>query len=496
MFELALLGPLEARHNGEPLELGGSRPRALLALLALHRGSVVSLDLIVEELWGDESPATARHMVAVYVSRLRKTLGGDIVVTRRPGYLLQVGSDEVDATRFEHLLTEGREALAAGDAESAVARLGEALALWRGPALVDFAYEPFAQAEIARLEELRLQAEEERIDAELALGHSAELVAELETLVATAPLRERRRAQHMLALYRSGRQVDALAAYQEARRAFVEELGIEPGPELRELERSILGQEEKLLVAESSSSPVVPSTPESRRTVTVALVELVDSAGSAEDPETSRAVGQAGLEHVRETVESYGGTADELPDGSVLAVFGTPLAHEDDSVRALRAVNELRALGIVSRAGIETGEVLTAPNRTIHGAVVRTAARLMEAAKPGEVALSESTGQLVGDAARLEPLGSRRPRGLRLVDVASDAPVRPLRLDAPSSGEPGSWPSSVVSSCARSARGRHGWSPSWASRGSASRGSRASLVRFLQATRRSSWDGVWRTAKE
>ena len=151
------------------------------------------------------------------------------------------------------MLAEGREALADGDADLATARLGEALALWRGPALVDFAYEPFAQAEIARLEELRLQAEEERIEAELALGRGAELVAELETLVATAPLRERRRAQHMLALYRSGRQADALSAYQEARLAFVEELGIEPGPDLRELERRILEQDEGLLAAESSS---------------------------------------------------------------------------------------------------------------------------------------------------------------------------------------------------------------------------------------------------
>ena len=165
--------------------------------------------------------------------------------------------------------------------------------------------------------------------------------------------------------------------------------------------------------------------------MTVALAELVDSAAGAEDPEAGRAVGQAGLEQVRETVESYGGTADELPDGSVLAVFGSPLAHEDDSVRALRAVSELRALGVVSRVGIETGEVLTAPNATIHGAVVRTAARLMDAAEPGEIALSESTGQLVGDIARLEPLRSRTPRSLRLVDVAPDAPVRPLRLDAP-----------------------------------------------------------------
>jgi DNA-binding SARP family transcriptional activator len=427
LLELALLGPLEVRQGGVPLDLGGARPRALLALLEVHRGSVVSLDRIVEDLWGDESPATARHMVAVYVSRLRKTLGDDIVLTRRPGYLLQLGAEQVDAARFERLLAEGREALAAEDADSAAARLGEALALWRGPALADFAYEPFAQAEIARLEELRLQAEEERIEAELALGHGAELVVELETLVAAAPLRERRRSQHMLALYRAGRQADALSAYQEARLAFVEDLGIEPGPDLRELERRILEQDERLLAAEPWSSPAAPSTLEARRTVTVVLAELVDRAGGAEDPEA----GRAELEHVRDMVEHYGGTADELPDGAVLAVFGSPLAHEDDCVRALRAADELRTLGVVSRVGIETGEVLTAPNATIRGAVVRTAARLLEAAAPGEIALSESTGRLVGDVARMEPLRTREPQGLRLLEVAQDVPFRPLHLEAP-----------------------------------------------------------------
>lgn len=391
-------------------------------MLALHRGSVVSLDRIVEDLWGDDSPATARHMVAVYVSTLRKTLGSDIVLTRRPGYLLQVGPEHVDADRFQRLLTAGRDARATGDPGAAAGRLGEALALWRGPALVDFAYEPFAQAEIARLEELRHQAEEERIDAELALGRGAELVPELETLVATAPLRERRRAQHMLALYRSGRQADALSAYQEARLAFVEELGIEPGPDLRELERRILEQDERLLVAEPASSPAAPG---SRRTVTVVVADLRDQ--TADDPEA----GRAELEQVRETVARYGGTADELPDGAVLAVFGSPVAHEDDCVRALRAVAELRAVGVVSRAAIETGEVLAAPNATVRGTVVRTAARLKEAANAGEIALGEATGRLVGDAARLEPLGSGESQAaLRLVEVAPEAPVRPLRLDA------------------------------------------------------------------
>jgi DNA-binding SARP family transcriptional activator len=387
----------------------------------LHRGSVVSSDRIVEDLWGDESPASARHMVVVYVSRLRKRLGDDVVLTRRPGYLLQIGPEQVDAARFERLLAEGRDALADGDADLATARLGEALAFWRGPALVDFAYEPFAQSEIARLEELRLQAEEERVEAELALGRGTELVAELETLVATAPLRERRRGQHMLALYRSGRQADALSAYQEARLAFVEDLGIEPGPDLRELERRILEQDEGLLAAESPP----PATHESRRTVTVVVADLLDQVGGAEDPEA----GRSELEQVRETVARHGGTADELPDGAVLAVFGSPVAHEDDCVRALRAADELRSVGVLSRAAIETGEVIAAPNATVRGTVVRTAALLKELAEPGEIALGESTGQLVGNAARLEPLRSRELQGLLLVEVAPDAPARPLRLD-------------------------------------------------------------------
>ena len=230
----------------------------------MHRGSVVSLDLIVEELWGDESPATARHMVAVYVSRLRKTLGEDIVVTRRPGYLLQVGSDQVDAIASSTCSRrEGKRSrrgrrlgrCSPGRGACPLARAGARRLRLRA----------FAQAEIARLEELRLQAEEERIEAELALGNGAELVAELETLVAMAPLRERRAAQHMLALYRSGQQADALSAYQEARRAFVDELGIEPGPDLRELERRILEQDEGLLEPGPSSSPAVPPAgPEER----------------------------------------------------------------------------------------------------------------------------------------------------------------------------------------------------------------------------------------
>ncbi len=272
-LELALLGPFEVRQAGEALELGGVRPRALLALLALRRGSVVSSDKIVDELWGESPPPTARHMVEVYVSKLRKLVSGDVLVTLSPGYLLRADPEQVDIARFERLFAEGQEVLARGEATMATARLGEALALWRGPALVDFAYEPFAQTEIVRLEELRLLAEEQRIEAELALGNAPELIGGLEQLIAAAPFRERLRGQLMLALYRAGRQADALAAYAAARETLVEQLGIEPGPELRQLERAILGQEEWL----AGGQPSVPErarVTETRRFITVLFGEL------------------------------------------------------------------------------------------------------------------------------------------------------------------------------------------------------------------------------
>ena len=243
-LELRLLGPLELRCQGETLRLGGARQRALLALLCLQRGAVVSVDEIVDKLWGESPPASARHMVEVYVSRLRKLLGPGLLLTRAPGYRLDLDPESLDVARFERLLAEGSEALASGEPDFASACLGEALSLSRGQALADFAYEPFAQAEIARLQELRQLTEEERVEAELALGRAAELVSEIDSLVAAQPLRERRHGQLMLALYRAGRQADALAAFKRARETLVEELGVEPGQALRELERAILNQEE------------------------------------------------------------------------------------------------------------------------------------------------------------------------------------------------------------------------------------------------------------
>ena len=246
MVEFRILGPFEVVEHDQPVVLGGPKQRALLVALLLHRGEVVSIDRLIDELWGERPPATAAKTLQVYVSNLRKALGDGLLVTRGHGYLLQSAPGQLDLDRFEVLVGEGRQALEEGDARRASDRLREALVLWRGPPLADFAYERFAQSEIMRLEEERLAALEDRIDADLALGKHTVLVGELDALVREHPLRERLQAQLMLALYRSGRQADALERYQDARRVLIDQLGIEPGPELKELERAILAQDRSL----------------------------------------------------------------------------------------------------------------------------------------------------------------------------------------------------------------------------------------------------------
>jgi DNA-binding SARP family transcriptional activator/class 3 adenylate cyclase/tetratricopeptide (TPR) repeat protein len=245
-MDVRLLGPLEARVDGRPLPLGGRKQRALLAVLALGAGRTVSTERLVDELWGEDPPETAVKMVQIYVSQLRKVLPEGLLVTRPPGYVLAVEPEDVDLQAVERLLADGRAALAGGQAERAAALLADALERWRGPALAEFAGEPFGRVEIPRLEELQLAVLEERVEADLALGRHAEVAGELESLVARHPLRERLRGQQLVALYRSGRQADALASYQGFRRMLDEELGIEPSARLRELERSILRQDPSL----------------------------------------------------------------------------------------------------------------------------------------------------------------------------------------------------------------------------------------------------------
>jgi DNA-binding SARP family transcriptional activator len=242
-MEIHILGPLEASEDGRSLDLGPPKQRALLALLTLHRNEVVSTDRLIDELWAGQPPATAGKSVQVYVSQLRKMLGAGAIESGAGGYKLRLAAD-VD--RFARLAEEGRDFLGQGETRRAANVLREALSLWRGPPLADVAYESFAQSEIARLEELRLAALEERLDADLGCGREAQLVPELKRLVSDHPLRERLRAQLMLALYRTGRQAEALDTFRDGRRALRDELGLEPGRELQKLEQAILQHDEAL----------------------------------------------------------------------------------------------------------------------------------------------------------------------------------------------------------------------------------------------------------
>jgi len=256
--EFRLLGPLEAVVDGTPVRLAAEKPRALLALLLLNRNRVVPTERLVDELWGEEAPARATKALQVYVSQLRKALGPERLVTRSPGYELRVDEGELDVARFESLAAAAREQLSAGNARAAAAGLREALELWRGPALREFRSEPFAEIAGARLEDLRLGAVEDRLQAELDTGEAARVVPELEELVAAEPLRERPRELLMLALYRAGRQADALDLYRRTRDLFVNELGIEPGPGLRELEQAVLRQDTALRAPPRRPRPPAP----------------------------------------------------------------------------------------------------------------------------------------------------------------------------------------------------------------------------------------------
>jgi DNA-binding SARP family transcriptional activator len=242
MHDFRILGPLEVSVDDRPVALGGQKLRALLALLLLDAGRVVSTDRILDSLWGEHPPRTAMTSLQNFVSQLRKLLGPELVETKAPGYRLRIAPAELDLNRFRALVDEAR----TSPTEERIARLNEALALWRGGALADFAFEPFAQNEIARLEELRLGAIEDRIDAELETRLNGAVISELETLLDQHPLRERLRAQLMLALYRSGRQAEALSVYQDVRHALADELGIDPSPTLQNLYSSILRQERGL----------------------------------------------------------------------------------------------------------------------------------------------------------------------------------------------------------------------------------------------------------
>jgi len=432
-MEFRILGALEVRDGDRRILLGAGKQRAVLALLLLHANEVVATERLIDELWGESPPRTARKAVQVYVVRLRKALGADRIRTRPPGYLLELPPDELDVYRFEELLRKGQELQASGEPAAAAETLREALALWNGPPLADFTYEPFAQTDIARVEELRLSALEELIEADLALGHGADVVGKLEALVTRHPFRERLRRLLMLALYQAGRQAEALAAYQDTRRLLVEELGIEPSPALQRLEGAILRQEPALDVpiAAGQDSEVAEQMPsrDVRKTVTVIAFGLAETAGSR-DPEVLRRRRRSLAMSVSQAVSHHGGTMfhPELRD-SLVAVFGIPTLREDDALRAVCAALELRGQEPSLRAGIETGEVFITEGE-VAGELLATdvaanAVRLRDAGGTSEIVLGEATRNLIGAAVRVE----RAASGWRVVEFVPEAARE--RLEAP-----------------------------------------------------------------
>jgi predicted ATPase/DNA-binding SARP family transcriptional activator len=340
--EFGILGPLEVRSEGEVVAIPGSKQRQLLAILLLHANKVVGSERLIEALWSQRPPGSGVNALQVRVSQLRKALGpgGSALETKPSGYLLRLQPGQLDVDRFEQLVAAAETA----DAGEAAAKLHEALALWRGPPLADFSYEEFAQSPIGRLEELRLTALERRIDADLELGRHAEAVGELEQLIAEHPLRERPRTQLMLALYRSGRQAEALQGFQDARTTLVEELGLEPSPALQALERQILNHDPGLLLATalppvknlSETNLPIPATPFLSREKEVG--EVMDLL-SREHVRLVTLTGPGGTGKTRLAVQAAGLVADAYPNG----VWWVPLTPLRDPELVLPTA--ARALG-------------------------------------------------------------------------------------------------------------------------------------------------------
>ena len=346
-LELRVLGSFEALVDGEPVRLG-RRPRTLLAALALRRGGSASTDSLIDAVWDGSPPASARSVLHVYVSQLRRALPDERLVTEQSGYRLAIGKDEVDADTFERLVSDGRHASAEGRLRRAAGDFAAALELWRGEALADLDGVLFVRDEAARLNELRLACLEDRFDVELRLGRHVEVAADLERLVAGHPLRERLRGQLMTALYRGGRQADALAAYREGRQLLVSELGLEPGSELRELERRILGQD-TTLAAPVQEAPRRLRVPLPHTRTIGRDLELAEIATLLLDSRTRLVMltGPGGIGKTRLAIELANAVGDRLADGAVLV----DLAPLGDFEQLLPTIG--RTLGL--REGDATG---------------------------------------------------------------------------------------------------------------------------------------------
>lgn len=453
-IDIGLLGPIEARTaSGTRLEIPGGRPLMLLALLLTRRDDIVPAGVATEALWRDRPPRDPRNALQLAVSRLRRALAGpgppdrpapDLLTGVAGGYSLQLPAGWVDADRFETLVQAGRAQLARNEAADAAGTLRRALQMWRGPALADVRDEPFAQISIARLNEQRIAAIADRIDADLALGRYAQLTGELEALVSEHPLRERLRAQLILALYGSGRQSDALAVYRDARRTLTEELGVEPGPELRDVHQVVL-RHAALPPAAGLVPRAGPSRGTARRrmiTCVVAVPHGTAGSGGAGDPEAVRAVLLDLRAQIVGVCAAYHGTVRDSDAAAFTIIFGWPGSRENDVLNAVAAASQLvggrpgRAAepgarrGLPLGIGVATGEVVTAPGSAaplLLGELAEQAGALARAARAGQVLVAPSAWQLISHAADGFPaaagagLPGAGPAVMALADVDADA---------------------------------------------------------------------------
>jgi class 3 adenylate cyclase len=448
--QVRLLGPLEVDgDDGRPLALGGRQAQTLFALLAVEANRVVAVSRLIDELWGDDPPVSARKTVQTYVSRLRKMLGSERLQSSANGYRLVAADEEIDALEFARLLAAGS--------------FDPALGLWRGPALTGLDSVPALACEADRLEQARTDAIEQSVDVALAAGEHARLVPQLEALVREQPLREALHARLMLALYRAGRQADALALYRETRKLLVDKLGLEPQEELQRLQRQILAHDPELDLPRPQASvepraptpapaPAADAPERVRRPVTVVFADLVGSTTLAErlDPESLHGVLARYSEACADVLERHGGTVEKFVGDAVVAVFGLPRLHEDDALRAARAAVELRqvaadlsgdleaewGVGIDVRVAVNSGEVFVAAggrrDAFASGDALNVAARLEQSAQVGEILLGEQTQRLVEHLVRAEPLEPLEVKGRaakvqawRLLDLLAEEPPRP-----------------------------------------------------------------------
>jgi DNA-binding SARP family transcriptional activator/tetratricopeptide (TPR) repeat protein len=440
-MQARILGSLQLEEGGRRILIGGVRQRAVLVSLMLHANEVVPSEQLLVDLWGEDSPPGAVNALQAAISRMRRALPPGRLITKAPGYALRIFPEELDVSQFEQLVSEGREALAAGVPAQAARTLSQALSLWQGPALADFRYEPFAQAEIARLEELRLTCLEERIEADLALGSASVLIAELRQLVSEHPVRERFRGQLMLALYRDGRQTEALEVYREFRSVLQEELGLDTTPLLRKLEAAILRHDPMLSPA--STTTVAPLA---RRPVTVLclVLHVASRSGRGLDPEAHEAVNERSVSCLTAILERHGGKLAIGAGERLAGVFGAASVHEDDALRAARASLEARSALVAEadlvlqrygaslecRFGVATAEALVGGPGPLRfaGDAEAQAVALAEAAEAGQILISRQTQELAAAAIETEGAGPDR-----FILRSAHAAVRPLalRLDAP-----------------------------------------------------------------